>query len=83
MSASEQMGKRDGSMCSQKGCHQTPGSPIPHLPWLLVKFALQAPSPAATKISSQESVELGDQQSGVINILVLTELPSEPNSLSP
>lgn len=64
-------------------CHQAPGSPIPHLPWLLVKLAFQVPSPAATEIPSQEAVELGDQLSGVIHFLVLTEMPSKPNSLSP
>lgn len=49
------------------GCHEAPGSPIPHLPWLLVRFAFPAPSPAATEIPSQESVQPGDQLSGVIH----------------
>lgn len=66
-----------------EGCHPAPGSPGPHLPWLLGKPAFQASSPAATEIPSQEAVELGNQLSGVIHFLVLTELPSEPNSLSP
>lgn len=64
-------------MCSQsrgEGYHRAPGSPVPHLPWLLVQLVFQSPSPAATDIPSRESVELGDQLSGVIHFLVLTEL---------
>lgn len=48
-------------------CHRAPGSPIPHLPWLLVQLVFQSPPPAATDIPSQKSVELWDQLSGVIH----------------
>lgn len=47
------------------------------------QICLPSPFPAATEISSKESEELEDQLSRVIHFLVLTELPCEPNSLSP